>query len=344
MFLYILSFLASWLITALVRLYLVRQGVLDIPNERSSHTIPVPRGGGISIVVVFLAAVVWLLDRHAITGSLGLAILGGGVALGAIGFLDDHFRISIWVRLSIHFAAAGWALWWLGGTAPLSLGFSSPLWDWVGRVLALVGLVWLINLYNFMDGIDGLAGMEAVCVGGFGGLLMLRQGLGGYGESAWVLAAASCGFLVWNWPPAGIFMGDAGSGFLGLVLGVIALSSAKTQPTLLWPWLILLSVFIVDSTVTLMRRLIAGVRWYEAHRSHAYQHAAQRWRSHSKVTLTIAIVNLVWLFPLAWGACVHPTAGPIFMVVAAGPLVYLAFRLHAGQNAPFPVDKFTEIK
>jgi Fuc2NAc and GlcNAc transferase len=93
-----------------------------------------------------------------------------------------------------------------------------------------------------------------------------------------------------------------------------------------------------------MRRLIAGVRWYEAHRSHAYQHAAQRWRSHSKVTLTIAIVNLVWLFPLAWGACVHPTAGPIFMVVAAGPLVYLAFRLHAGQNAPFPVDKFTEIK
>jgi Fuc2NAc and GlcNAc transferase len=344
MVLYILAFVASSLITALVRLYLVRQGILDVPNERSSHSIPVPRGGGIGIVAVFLGAVVWLLHRHAIPSNFGWAILGGGVSIGAIGFLDDHFRISVLVRLSIQFAAAGWALWWLCGTAPLRLGFSSLYWDWVGRFLALVGLVWLINLYNFMDGIDGLAGMEAVCAGGFGGLLLLRNGLGGYAESAWVLAAASCGFLVWNWPPAKIFMGDAGSGFLGFVLGVLALYSARTRPSLLWPWLILLSVFIVDSTVTLMRRSIAGVRWYEAHRSHAYQHAAQRWSSHSKVTLAIAFVNFVWLFPLAWAACFQPTAGPIFTVIAVGPLVYLAFRLHAGQNAPFPVDKFSEIK
>ena len=338
MFLCILSFLASLLITALVRLYLVRQGVLDIPNERSSHSIPVPRGGGISIVVVFLAAVAWLLNRHVIASSLGWAILGGGVAVAAIGFLDDHFQISKWVRLSIHFAAAGWALWWVDGTVPLRLGFSIISWDWVGWILALVGFVWLINLYNFMDGIDGLAGLEAVCAGGFGGLLLLREGLGSHAESAWVLAAASGGFLVWNWPPARIFMGDVGSGFLGFVLGVFALSSAKAQPGLLWPWLILLLVFIVDSTVTLMRRLIAGDRWYEAHRTHAYQHAARRWSSHSKVTLTIAIVNLVWLFPLAWEACVHPAAGPILTVIAAVPLVYLAFRLHAGQIAPFPVD------
>jgi Fuc2NAc and GlcNAc transferase len=205
-------------------------------------------------------------------------------------------------------------------------------------------LVWLINLFNFMDGIDGLAGMEAVCASGFGGLLLLRDGLGGYAQCAWVLAAASSGFLVWNWPPARIFMGDAGSGFLGFVLGVFALSSARMQPSLLWPWLILLSAFIVDSTVTLITRMVTGARWYEAHRTHAYQQAAQRWSSHSKVTVAFAIVNLLWLFPLAWGACVHPTAGPLFAVIAAGPLVYIAFRLHAGQNAPFPVDKISEIK
>ena len=222
--------------------------------------------------------------------------------MAAVGFLDDHFRVSAWLRLLIHFAAAGWALWQLNGMGPLHLGWIIWDWGWVGQLVALVGLVWMINLYNFMDGIDGIAGLEALCASGLGGLLLAWSGLGGLAEAALVLAGASAGFLVWNWPPAKIFMGDVGSGFLGFVFGVLAISSAKERPWLLWPWLILLSVFIVDSTLTLMRRLITGARWYEAHCSHAYQHAARRWGSHSKVTLTIAAVNVVWLFPLALGS------------------------------------------
>jgi Fuc2NAc and GlcNAc transferase len=328
----IVAFLASALFTALVRRYLVGRKLLDIPNRRSSHSVPTPRGGGISIVLVFLLTVLWFVQRGVLSSSLGWALVGGGLAVAAAGFLDDHFRVPARLRLLIHFAAAGWALWQLNGTGPLHLGWIIWDWGWVGQLLALVGLVWMINLYNFMDGIDGLAAVEALCAGGLGGLLLAWCGLGGPAESALALAGASAGFLVWNWSPAKIFMGDVGSGFLGFVFGVLAISSAKERPWLLWPWLILLSVFIVDSTLTLVRRLVTGARWYEAHCSHAYQHAARRCGSHSKVTLTIAAVNAVWLFPLAWGACVWPAVGPLLAVIALAPLVHTALRYGAGQD------------
>jgi Fuc2NAc and GlcNAc transferase len=328
----VVAFLASALFTGLARRYLLSRKVLDIPNARSSHAVPTPRGGGASIVVVFLCAILLLVQRGSISTGLGSALIGGGLAVAVAGFLDDHFRVSAGLRLLIHFAAAGWALWRLHGMGPLHLGWISWDWGWVGQFLALVGLVWMINLYNFMDGIDGLAGLESLSAAGLGGLLLAWSGLGGMAEGALALAGASAGFLVWNWPPAKMFMGDVGSGFLGFVFGVLAISSAKERPWLLWPWLILLSVFIVDSTVTLIRRSITGARVYEAHCSHAYQHAAQRWGSHSRVTVTIAAVNVAWLFPLGWGACVWPAAAPLFAVAASAPLVYTAFRYDAGRD------------
>jgi Fuc2NAc and GlcNAc transferase len=331
-----ITFLASALLTALVRRYLLGRRILDIPNERSSHLAPTPRGGGVSVVVVFLLTVRLFVQRGAISTGLGAALIGGGLAVAAAGFLDDHFRVSAWLRLPIHFAAAGWALWRIGGMGPLHLGWIVWNWGWVGQLLALAGLVWMTNLYNFMDGIDGLSGLEALCASGLGSLLLAWSGLGGLAETALALAGASAGFLVWNWPPAKIFMGDVGSGFLGFVFGVLAIASAKERPWLLWAWLILLSIFIVDSTVTLIRRFIAGARWYEAHCSHAYQHAARRWDSHSKVTLTIAAGNVAWLFPLAWGACVWPAAGPLFAVGALAPWVCIAFRYGAGQDTSPP--------
>lgn len=332
----IAAFLASALLTALVRRYLFTRRILDIPNGRSSHSVPTPRGGGVSIVLVFLLTVLWFVQRSIPCSSVWWAIIGGGLAVALAGLLDDHFRVSAWLRLLIHFAAAGWTLWCLDGMGPLHLGWITWDWGWFGQLVALVGLVWMINLYNFMDGIDGVAGLEAVCVSGLGGLLLTWSGLVGLAEAALVLAGASGGFLVWNWPPAKIFMGDVGSGFLGFVFGVLAISSANERPWLLWPWLILLSVFIVDSILTLMRRLLRGERCYEAHCSHAYQHAARRWGSHRNVTLTIGAVNVVWLFPLAWGACVWPVAGPLFAVVAWAPLVYVAVRYEAGHDPSAP--------
>jgi Fuc2NAc and GlcNAc transferase len=306
---------------------------MDIPNERSSHSVPTPRGGGIGIVVAFLLAFLALSRRVVMPSNLNWALVGGGLTLAVEGLLDDRFLLSVRVRIIIHTAAAAWALWQLNGAAPLNIGAVALVWWWTRELIALVGLVWMINLYNFMDGIDGLAGTEALCVSGFGGLLLFRCGFGGMAQGAWALAAASAGFLVWNWPPAKIFMGDAGSGFLGFVFGVFTISSAIKRPWMLWPWSILLSVFIVDSTVTLLLRWVNRARWYEAHCSHAYQHAARRWNSHGRVTIAIAVINVVWLFPLAYAACVWQTGGPLLAAIAGVPLVLLEVWYNAGRES-----------
>jgi len=333
MMIVLVSFLAAALITALVWRYLVSRNVLDVPNERSSHSAPTPRGGGIGIVLVFLLAIYWLEQKGMLAASLVLALSGGGLAVALAGFLDDHFRLPARWRLAIHFAAAGFALWQIDGMAQLHLGWTVWNWGWAGHILALIGVVWMINLYNFMDGIDGIAGVEAVCAGGAGALLLGWSGLAGLAQASALLAAASAGFLVFNWPPARLFMGDAGSGFLGFAFAILAIASAKEKPGLLWPWLILLAVFIVDSMVTLIRRYRAGARWYAAHCSHAYQHSARR-RGHLKTTLAVAVINLVWLFPMACAACIWPSAVLLCTAIAVAPLIYTAVRCRAGQETP----------
>jgi Fuc2NAc and GlcNAc transferase len=328
--LFILLFVFSALVTAGVRAFLVSHGMMDFPNARSSHAVPVPRGGGVGIVVVFLSAVVWLLLRQVIPARLAWALLGGGVAIAIVGLADDRFKLAPWPRLVVHSLAAAWAVWSLDPMHPFQMGGGSFFWAWVSRGIASIGLIWLTNLFNFMDGIDGLAGMEAVCVSGFGAVLLFLNGLSNYAQVSWMLAAASLGFLVWNWPPAKVFMGDVGSGFLGFTLGVLALFSSKVGPELIWPWLILLTAFIVDATVTLLRRMVSRARWHEAHRSHAYQNAALALGSHAKVTLAVAAINLGWLFPLAWAASRHPGAAPAFAAVAVIPLFYITIRFEGG--------------
>jgi Fuc2NAc and GlcNAc transferase len=328
--LFVLLFVSSALITAGVRAFLVRHGVMDLPNARSSHAVPVPRGGGVAIVAVFLSAVVWLLLKQAIPAKLVWALLGGGLAIAVVGLADDRFKLTPWPRLAVHSLAAAWAVWSLDSMRPLQFGGGNSFGAWVSRGVAFIGLIWLTNLFNFMDGIDGLAGMEAVCVSGLGAILLFLNGLPSYARVSSTLAAASFGFLVWNWPPAKIFMGDVGSGFLGFTLGVLALFSSKAGPELIWPWLILLAAFFVDATVTLLRRMFSRARWYEAHRSHAYQHAAQATGSHAKVTLAVAVINVGWLFPLAWAALRYPTAAPALAAVAVIPLLYITIRFEGG--------------
>lgn len=331
MLLFVLLILVSAFITFMVRMILVRSGFMDFPNYRSSHVVPVPRGGGVGVVVAFLSAVIWVLSWHVIPVQLAYALVGGGLAIAIAGILDDRFGLPAWPRLAVHALAAAWALCCLNAMQlhPITEGI---VWSWVGYAAEFVGLIWLTNLYNFMDGIDGLAGMEAVLVSIFGAVLLIQDGLQGYSLLLWSLAAACLGFLVWNWPPAKIFMGDVGSGFLGFTLGTLALFSSKSRPELIWPWLILLAAFLVDAGFTLLRRLISRARWYDAHRSHAYQHAAQDWGSHAKVTLAVAAINAGWLFPLAWAAYRYRQAAPAFAALATVPLVYIALRFEAGRE------------
>lgn len=320
----------SWALTACLRRYALSKSLLDIPNARSSHSIPTPRGGGVSIVAVFLTALTgFWWQGHVETADLAAA-LGAGALVAVIGFMDDHGHIAARWRLLGHFLAALWALIWLGGLPPLAaFGLSIDL-GMIGHVLAAFYLVWVLNLYNFMDGIDGIASVEAVTVCGGMSLIYL---LGGHSELFWgplLLAAATLGFLIWNFPPARIFMGDAGSGFLGIILGVLSLQAAWVAPQLFWAWLVLLGVFVVDATVTLLRRLLRGDKVYEAHRSHAYQFASRQFGRHLPVTLAVGAINLLWLLPVAAWVALLDGDGPTGVLIAWLPLFLLALKFKAG--------------
>jgi len=321
---------ARWL-TGQFRRYALDRGLFDVPNARSSHVLPTPRVGGLAIVLTTLMALPLLAAMSVLAWPTIWGLLGGTGLAALIGFADDHSHIAPPLRLLGHFIAAGWILAWFGGLPPLSLlGLVVEL-HWLGYVVAALYLVWVLNLTNFMDGIDGIAGVEAITVCLGGALLYLvtvpgtRQWL-----APLVLAAATLGFLVWNWPPARIFMGDAGSGFLGLMLAAFSLQAGWLAPTLFWSWLILLGAFVVDTTVTLFRRVVRGERFYEAHRSHAYQHAAQRWGSHLPVTLAVGAINLCWLLPIALMVAVGSLDGVLGVFIAYTPIVGASLWLRAG--------------
>lgn len=324
-------FVLATLLTGAVRNYALRKQLVDVPNDRSSHSVPTPRGGGVGIVGAFLLGlpVAVYLGLLTVADASVLAIPGLGVA--AIGFADDHGHIAARWRLLGHFIAAGVGLALLANWPIVPLygsAYLSGLWLAIPLV---VGLVWLLNLYNFMDGIDGIAGVQAVTVClGLAGLSYL------YATPADVilallLAAASAGFLCWNLPPAKIFMGDAGSGFLGLVIGLLWLKIASHAPQVFWTGLVLMGVFVVDATWTLVVRMRRGEKVYEAHRSHAYQHAAQRW-GHGKVTAAVAVINLGWLLPVGWGMAGGGINALVGLGIALAPLALIQWKMRAGVN------------
>lgn len=322
----------SLVLTGVLRRYSLARSLIDVPNARSSHSVPTPRGGGVAIVLTFLGALAVIAAFGLVSPAHGWAVVGGGGVVALIGFLDDHGHIAARWRLLAHFAGAFWVLAAIGGVPPLVLLGQQISLGGGGVVLAALYLVWLLNLYNFMDGIDGLASVEAICVCLGGALLFVLNGHAGLAALPVLLAAAVAGFLWWNFPPAKIFMGDAGSGFLGIVLGIFSLQAAWVSADLFWSWLILLGVFIVDATWTLLRRLLRGKRIYEAHRSHAYQHASQRFGRHLPVTLFVCATNLFWLLPLAVAVGAGRVAGLPGIAIAYAPLFLLAVALHAGEE------------
>lgn len=322
---------SSMLMTGLLRHYALRKSILDIPNDRSSHTVPTPRGGGMAILAGFLLSLPVLIHGGHMEWPFALAMIGASIIVGVVGFVDDHGGVPARYRLLVHFVAAGWVMFWLGALPPLIIfGIEMDLGR-LGYVVTALYLVWLLNLYNFMDGIDGLAGVEAMSACLAGALLFLLHGYWSHALLAVVLAAAVSGFLFWNFPPARIFMGDAGSGFLGIALGVMSLQAGWLVQPMLWAWVIMLGVFVVDATVTLLVRLYRGENLSEGHRTHAYQVASRRWGGHRPVTLAVLAINLLWLLPIALVVGLGYVSGAIGVIVAYVPLVVVALRLGAGQ-------------
>lgn len=326
----VVSFFMTWLL----RRYALARSIIDIPNSRSSHLVPTPRGGGVSIVLSFLLSLPVLALTGVLPWAVTLSLLGAGTTVAVLGFLDDHGHIAARWRLLGHFAASIWAVYWLCGLPAITLfGFDVDL-GWLGHAFAVLYLVWMLNLYNFMDGIDGIASVEAICACLGACLLYWLAGFDSLMALPLVLAMAVAGFLFWNFPPARIFMGDAGSGFLGIILALLSLQAAWASPKLFWVWLILLGVFIVDATFTLIRRLVRGDKVYEAHRSHAYQFASRQFGKHLPVTLAVVVINLFWLLPIATCVVLLELDGAFGLILAYAPLIALALKFNAGALEP----------
>jgi Fuc2NAc and GlcNAc transferase len=278
-----------------------------------------------------LLSLPFLVESGLLAWRHGASLFGAGLIVAILGFLDDHGHIAARWRLLGHFAAALWMLIFLGGVPPVTLFGTTFDPGWLGCVLSLLYLVWLLNLYNFMDGINGIASIEAIFACLAACVLYIVNGSSSLVFAPMFLACSVLGFLLWNFPVARIFMGDAGSGFLGIVLGGLSLIAAWASTDLFWGWLILLGIFIVDSTFTLIRRLIRGEKIYEAHRSHAYQFAAMHYQSHVRVSLGVFVINLIWLLPLAIAVVAQGLNGPLAVLIAYTPLVGIAVKFRAGQ-------------
>ncbi len=308
---------------------------LDIPNERSSHVTPTPRGGGIAFVATSLVGFLLLLLNSTLDRVDLLALCCAGVIVAIAGHLDDRQKISgATVRLVLHAISAIILIVGVGIPSELALFDRTVNTGIVGSILGVVYLVWLLNLFNFMDGTDGIAASEAIFVLLAGALLNFHVLADANNSAAAVILAASTfGFILYNWSPAKIFMGDVGSGYLGIVIGGLSLIAANQDPLLLWVWIILLAVFVSDATVTLIRRLLRKQKPHVAHRSHAYQHLAIRLNSHAKVAVLVLTVNIVWLLPIAFFVADKQLAGTTGVIIAYVPLLVAVLALGAGKDS-----------
>lgn len=323
-------FLLAFVMTYLMRAYALKKNIIDNPNERSSHSVPTPRGGGVAVVCSYLVALAVLMYSQQLELQTGFTLMAAGFVIALLGFLDDHGHINSMLRLVIHFLVAIGVVLSLGGFAEVT-AFNGVQLGFIANIIAVLFLVWLLNLYNFMDGINGIASVEAITTTVSMAIIYLVLNHIVDEKSLILLAACAFGFLLWNFPKAKIFMGDACSGFLGLILGIFALIALKVDIALFCAWLICLGVFIVDATFTLIRRVVTGHKMYDAHRSHTYQILSRHFNSHTPVTLAVAAINIFWLLPIAYFVATQNYAYPeLGILIAYLPLIILAIKFKAG--------------
>lgn len=303
----------------------IKKNWFDIPNQRSSHLVPTPNSGGVGFISVYTILVAALFA----TGYLAfheffLCFLG--LLLACVGLVDDMRALGILSRLCIQFLLVLLAVYFLPGLPELPMPgfrFSAGL---LMACIVVIAWVWLINLYNFMDGIDALAACEAIFIALALAWIAAAAELESLALLALLLAVVVSGFLYFNLPAAKVFMGDCGSNFLGFILGGLGLLAVWQEAMTLWTFLILIGVFAVDSTQTLLKRMAAGLVWYHGHRSHAYQMASRRYNSHQKIVIAVGLINVFWLLPLAWFSVAQVDSGLWLTMVAWLPLICLAHK------------------
>lgn len=336
---YIAVFAATFLGVEIFRRWSLERNLLDIPNERSSHTVPTPRGGGLVIFAVSMAAL--LIDFLINGGRFFWGYFGGALIVASISLLDDLRTLSPLVRIVCHCLGAFLSVWLLGGFHWLLVPFYGIVQLGVlGDVAAFLWIVWLINAYNFMDGIDGIAATQSVTAGAGWFLTGVIFGIDNIGFLGGVLAASSFGFLLLNWQPAKIFMGDVGSAFLGYSFAVLPLLAINETPNpsiqSVFPWIsaVLVWFFVFDSVYTLFRRLLRGAKVWQPHREHIYQNLVIAGLTHARVTILYGAATLILIAVLA-AALVYGWSfeQSVFPFVFLETVLLIFFRQLAGLGA-----------
>jgi len=282
---YLVIFLLSVIFTYLIKNYAIKKSLVDIPNDRSSHTTPTPHGGGVAIAITWFIGNSYLYFINDIDSSLYFALMVG-IIISSVSYLDDLFELSAKLRLLVQSFVAFLGLYFLGGLGSVEFGIFSFENQVFTNFFAFFMIVWFINLYNFLDGIDGYAGSEAIFLA-LAGFILFNDSL------FLVLIFSVLGFLVWNWHKAKIFMGDVGSTLLGYNVAIFTIYYANQEPMNLWIWIILFGVFWFDATLTLFRRYKNGEKLSQAHKKHAYQRITQSGFTHSKVVIYSIIINIL---------------------------------------------------
>lgn len=299
-----IALIVAFVLTPVMRRYSHARGLIDQPGARRSHSSPVARGGGLAIGISLVATAV----AFAPNGAMVAPFVGGAAMVSLLGWVDDHAPLSVRWRLGIQLLAAVGIVSWLGPVESISIGGLETSAAWLWTPMAVVAIIWLMNLFNFMDGSDGLASSQAAI--SFA-LFAAAFGLAGDTTGAWLAAAAagaSLGFLIWNRPPASIFLGDSGSLLLGWCAGGLALAGTLADSFSVWVSFIIVSPFVADATLTLCWRLIRGERWYTAHADHAYQYLIRLGWSHGNVLLAWIALNGLLVVPATAVALWKPQA------------------------------------
>ena len=255
---------------------MIKKSLIATVNERSSHSVPTPHGGGIAISITWFIGLFYLFFTNQIEQNFFYALLCG-IVISIVSFFDDIYELSPKSRLIIQAIVAIGGLYFLGGFETLTFGIFDIQNSIFTNIFAFFMIIWFINLYNFLDGINGYAGSEAIFLA-FAGFIFFT------GNHFLVLAVAVLGFLYWNWNKAKIFMGDVGSTLLGYNVAIFTIYYANQEPTNFWIWIILFSVYWFDATLTLIRRKLNKEKLSQAHKKHAYQRLTQAGWSHYKVT------------------------------------------------------------
>lgn len=323
----IISFLLSLGITFLYIKIAKKKKIMDIPNARSSHAVPIPRGGGIVFVAIWYLSLVYLFFTENINSSLFYALMSG-IVIVIVGFIDDIYSLSPKVRLLSQFFTAGLALYFLVGFQKLDMGFYTFTNEYLLTTFALLFIVWMINLFNFLDGIDGYVATESILI------LVFFSAAASITISLY-LAIPIVGFLIWNWQKAKVFMGDVGSTLIGFTVAVFAIYFQNTGVFSFIIALIATTLLWFDATYTVIRRKLNHEKLSEAHRKHLYQRLVRSGYSHQKVVLFLPVgIGLVFI-GLACLGIAYPNFSIIFLLIS----IILMFFVSKFVDTKFPFEK-----